>query len=211
MRALANAGAKRPPALPYLPTVAEQGLPGFDAASWVALVAPARTPAPVLAKLRSEVDKVIKSTDVAARLNQMGSEPGTASEPQVGAFLDAETRKWAEVIRLSRRRRIEIRGAGTARFPWAAKWEAEEIGFCRLVSRSASKLDAVLHQVDDAGDGVGAAAGLERHDQANRALGRPAPVTLRTGDAHDIVAARKARTRRVTRISPETLASSRVR
>jgi tripartite-type tricarboxylate transporter receptor subunit TctC len=101
VRALANAGAKRPAALPDLPTVAEQGLAGFDAASWVALVAPARTPAPVLAKLRAEVDKVIKSTDIAARLAQMGSEPGTASEPQVRAFLAAETKKWAEVIQLS--------------------------------------------------------------------------------------------------------------
>ena len=62
--ALANAGAKRPPALPDLPTVAEQGLPGFDASSWVALVAPAKTPAPVLAKLRADVDKVIESPDI---------------------------------------------------------------------------------------------------------------------------------------------------
>ena len=59
VRALANAGAKRPAALPDLPTVAEQGLPGFDASSWVVLVAPAKTPAPVLAKLRAEVAKAI--------------------------------------------------------------------------------------------------------------------------------------------------------
>ena len=59
VRAIANAGAKRPAALPDLPTVAEQGLPGFDSSSWVALVAPAKTPAPVLAKLRAEVAKAI--------------------------------------------------------------------------------------------------------------------------------------------------------
>jgi tripartite-type tricarboxylate transporter receptor subunit TctC len=53
VRAIANAGAKRPAALPDLPTVAEQGLAGFDSSSWVALVAPAKTPAPVLAKLRA--------------------------------------------------------------------------------------------------------------------------------------------------------------
>ena len=101
VRALANAGAKRPAALPDLATVAEQGLPGFDASSWVALVAPAKTPAPVLAKLRAEVGKAINSPDIAARLREFGSEPGTASEPQVRAFLDAETKKWAEVIRVS--------------------------------------------------------------------------------------------------------------
>jgi tripartite-type tricarboxylate transporter receptor subunit TctC len=101
VRALANAGAKRPAALPDLPTVAEQGLPGFDSSSWVVLVAPAKTPAPVLAKLREAVGKAIKSPDIVARLRELGSDPGTASEPEVRAFLDAETRKWAEVIRVS--------------------------------------------------------------------------------------------------------------
>ncbi len=101
VRALANAGAKRPAALPDLPTVAEQGLPGFDSASWVALVAPAKTPPAVLAKLREEVGKVIASPDIAARIRELGSEPGTVSEKDVRAFLDAETKKWAEVIRVS--------------------------------------------------------------------------------------------------------------
>ena len=101
VRALANAGAKRPAALPDLPTVAEQGLPGFDSASWVALAAPSKTPAPVVAKLREEVGKVLTSPDIVARIRELGSEPGTVNEKDVRAFLDAETKKWAEVIRLS--------------------------------------------------------------------------------------------------------------
>ena len=101
VRALANAGAKRPPALPDLPTVAEQGLPGFDSASWVALAAPAKTPAPVVAKLREEVGKLLVAPDIVARIRELGSEPGTVNEKDVRAFLDAETKKWAEVIRLS--------------------------------------------------------------------------------------------------------------
>ena len=101
VRALANAGAKRPAALPDLPTVAEQGLPGFDSSSWVVLVAPAKTPPAVLAKLREDVAKAIASPDIAAHLRQLGSEPGTANEREVRAFLDAETKKWAEVIRVS--------------------------------------------------------------------------------------------------------------
>jgi len=101
VRALANAGAKRPPALPDLPTVAEQGLPRFDSASWVALAAPAKTPAPVVAKLREEVGKVLVAPDIVARIRELGSEPGTVNEKDVRAFLDAETKKWAEVIRLS--------------------------------------------------------------------------------------------------------------
>ena len=74
---------------------------GFGASSFVALVAPAKTPAPVLAKLRAEVAKVLSSPDIVKRLAELGSEPGTAVEGDVRAFLDSETKKWAEVIRLS--------------------------------------------------------------------------------------------------------------
>jgi tripartite-type tricarboxylate transporter receptor subunit TctC len=100
-RALANAGAKRPSALPNVPTVAEQGLPGFDASSWYGLVAPAKTPEPVLAKLREEVAKALKAPDVVGRIRELGSEPGTAFGDDFKAFLAAETKKWAEVIRAS--------------------------------------------------------------------------------------------------------------
>jgi tripartite-type tricarboxylate transporter receptor subunit TctC len=101
VRALANAGAKRAPALKDLPTVAEQGLSGFDSSSWVALVAPVKTPAAILAKLRAEVGKVIADPDIIKRITELGSEVGTANEAEVRAFLAAETKKWAEVIRLS--------------------------------------------------------------------------------------------------------------
>jgi tripartite-type tricarboxylate transporter receptor subunit TctC len=101
VRALANAGSNRPAALPDLPTVAEQGLTEFDASSWVVLVAPSKTPAPVLAKLRAEVAKAIASPDVTGRIREMGSEPGTTDEAEVRSFLDAEAKKWAEVIRVS--------------------------------------------------------------------------------------------------------------
>jgi tripartite-type tricarboxylate transporter receptor subunit TctC len=101
VRALGNAGAKRPAALPDLPTIAEQGLPGFEAVSWVGLVAPAHTPAPVLEKLAAEVAKVTKAPDVVARIHELGSEPGTAFAKDFGAFMAAETKKWAEVIRAS--------------------------------------------------------------------------------------------------------------
>jgi tripartite-type tricarboxylate transporter receptor subunit TctC len=101
VRPLANAGARRPAALRNLPTVAEQGLPGFDAASWIGMVAPARTPAPILARLSEEVAKVLKEPDVTARIHELGSEPGTVFGKEFGAFMQAETAKWAEVIRIS--------------------------------------------------------------------------------------------------------------
>jgi tripartite-type tricarboxylate transporter receptor subunit TctC len=101
VRALANAGIRRPAALPNVPTVAEQGLAGFDASSWYGLVAPAKTPEPVLAKLRDEVAKALKAPDMVARIHELGSEPGTAFGKDFGTFMAAETGKWAEVIRAS--------------------------------------------------------------------------------------------------------------
>jgi tripartite-type tricarboxylate transporter receptor subunit TctC len=101
VRALANAGATRPPVLPDLPTVAEQGLPGFDATSWVGIVAPVQTPAPVTAKLIAEIEKALKSPDLAARIRELGSYPGTAFGKDFAAFMAAETIKWAAVIKAS--------------------------------------------------------------------------------------------------------------
>jgi tripartite-type tricarboxylate transporter receptor subunit TctC len=101
VRALANAGAKRPAVLANLPTVAEQGLPGFDASSWEGLVAPVGTPAPVQAKLIAEVRKVLQSPDIAERIAALGSQPGTAFGKDFGTFMQAETAKWAAVIKKS--------------------------------------------------------------------------------------------------------------
>jgi tripartite-type tricarboxylate transporter receptor subunit TctC len=101
VRALANAGATRPPLLANLPTVAEQGLPGFDSTSWVGLVAPVHTPSAITAKLITEIEKVVKSPDVAARITELGSQPGTASGKDFGKFMEAETTKWAAVIKAS--------------------------------------------------------------------------------------------------------------
>ncbi|MFL6803195.1 MAG: Bug family tripartite tricarboxylate transporter substrate binding protein [Xanthobacteraceae bacterium] len=101
VRALGNAGAQRPAALAHLPTVAEQGLPGFDASSWMGLVAPAKTPAPVLARLSEEIARVLKEPDMIVRIRELGSEPGHAFGAAFGTFMHAETAKWAEVIRTS--------------------------------------------------------------------------------------------------------------
>ena len=78
VRALGQCRRQRPSALPDLPTIAEQGLPGFDASSWFGFVAPAKTPAPVLARLRDEVAKALKAPDMIARIHELGLEPGTA-------------------------------------------------------------------------------------------------------------------------------------
>jgi tripartite-type tricarboxylate transporter receptor subunit TctC len=98
INAIAVAGATRAKALPNVPTVVESGIPGFVASSWFGLVAPAKTPAPVLAKLESEVGAILKLPDVQKRLEELGSEPGTVSGAAYGKFLADETKVWTKII-----------------------------------------------------------------------------------------------------------------
>ncbi len=102
VRALGNAGTKRPVTLSQIPTIAEQGVTGFDSLAWFALVAPAKTPAPILARLRAEVAHILADPDVIKRLTDLGAEPGTAVESEVRAFFQTETDKWGEVIRVAK-------------------------------------------------------------------------------------------------------------
>jgi len=101
VRVLGSSGARRSAAMPDVPTIAEQGLPGFEASSWYGLVAPAGTPAPVVATLTAEVGKALKAPDVQARIAQLGGEPGHVTGAAFGAFMQDEARKWAAVIKAS--------------------------------------------------------------------------------------------------------------
>jgi tripartite-type tricarboxylate transporter receptor subunit TctC len=101
INAIAVAGAKRASALPDVPTVAESGVPGFEASAWFGLVAPAKTPAPVLLRLESDVDAILKMPDVQKRFTELGAEPGTISGEAFGKFMADETAKWTKIIRES--------------------------------------------------------------------------------------------------------------
>jgi len=101
LRAIAVAGAKRASALPDVPTVAEQGVAGFEAFSWFGLVAPAKTSAPVLDALQAEVETVLKMSDVQKRLAELGAEPGVLSGAAFGKFLAEDTAKWTRIIQAS--------------------------------------------------------------------------------------------------------------
>jgi tripartite-type tricarboxylate transporter receptor subunit TctC len=101
INAIAVAGAKRASAMPDVPTVAESGVPGFEASSWFGLVAPAKTPVPVLAKLEDDIAAILKMPDVQKRLDELGAEPGTVSGAAFGKFLADETTKWTKIIRES--------------------------------------------------------------------------------------------------------------
>ena len=101
INAIAVAGSKRASALPDVPTIAESGVPGFDASAWFGLVAPAKTPPPVLAKLEGDIDAILKMPDVQKRFDELGAEPGTDSGAAFGKFLADETAKWTKIIRES--------------------------------------------------------------------------------------------------------------
>jgi tripartite-type tricarboxylate transporter receptor subunit TctC len=101
VNAIAVAGATRASAMPDVPTVAESGLPGFDASAWFGLVAPAKTPPAVLKKLEGEISAILKMPDVQKRFTELGAEPGNVSGAAFGKFLADETTKWGKVIAAS--------------------------------------------------------------------------------------------------------------
>ncbi len=101
LRALGVTSSTRSPAAPDIPTIAESGLPGFDAVSWFALFAPANTPKPVIDKLQAEVRKILKSPDVAKRLADNGLDPVGGTPEELAAYQKSEITKWAKVVKES--------------------------------------------------------------------------------------------------------------
>jgi tripartite-type tricarboxylate transporter receptor subunit TctC len=103
--ALAVATAKRQPAVPDVPAIAESGVPGtagFDAAAWQGLVAPAGTPADTVAGLHRQLAKVLSQPEVLARLQELSVEPRSSASPeQFTAYIRSEAARWGEVIRAS--------------------------------------------------------------------------------------------------------------
>ena len=99
LRPLAVAYPKRLATLPDVPTAAEAGVPGWDVVSWQAVFAPAGTPKPVVARLNSEIARVMKTPDVQARLAEMGVEVAAGPPEQLGDFQKAEIAKWARVVK----------------------------------------------------------------------------------------------------------------
>jgi tripartite-type tricarboxylate transporter receptor subunit TctC len=98
LRVLAMSGAKRSPALPDVPTVAEAGVPGYVVTSWNALFAPAGTPADVVAKLNQGVREVMAMPDIKKRLLELGIEAQAGAPEEIQARLKADITKWSKVI-----------------------------------------------------------------------------------------------------------------
>jgi tripartite-type tricarboxylate transporter receptor subunit TctC len=87
-------------ALPDVPTVAS-AVPGYEASSWFVVMAPARTPDPIVRKLSAEIDKILKKPAVVERFKTLGADPVGGTPEQLGKHIAAETTKWREVARAS--------------------------------------------------------------------------------------------------------------
>jgi tripartite-type tricarboxylate transporter receptor subunit TctC len=99
LRAIGVASAKRSPALPDVPTVSEAGLPGFVAVSWYALMAPAKTPKPIIDKLAGEIGKIVTLPDVTKTFAALGAQPVGGTPEDLQRTIAEDTARWAKVIK----------------------------------------------------------------------------------------------------------------
>ena len=99
VRALAVGTPKRSPSLPDVPTVAEQGYPGFDASLWLAFMAPAGTPAPVIDRLQKEIHLAVNAKDTAGLLDKNGAEPLVSTPAELAALIKDGVGKYAKVVK----------------------------------------------------------------------------------------------------------------
>jgi tripartite-type tricarboxylate transporter receptor subunit TctC len=101
LRALAVASHTRFPLLPDLPTVAEAGLPGYEASVWWGLVAPAKTPAAIVRQLNAETNKVLANPGIANKLSELGVVITAGTPDEFAAFIKSQTELWSGVIKSS--------------------------------------------------------------------------------------------------------------
>lgn len=99
LRAIAVTSARRVALLPDVGTVAEQGFPGYEVISWYALLAPAGTPAHVVGLLNTQLVKILRSSEVRARMAATGAEPESSTPKELEAYIVREASRWAKVIK----------------------------------------------------------------------------------------------------------------
>jgi tripartite-type tricarboxylate transporter receptor subunit TctC len=99
LRALAISSAKRSAAAPELPTVAESGLPGYEAATWFAFFAPAGTARDIIKRINHEIVRIVATAEMNAKILDQGADPVTATPEQAREFVRSEIAKWGGVIR----------------------------------------------------------------------------------------------------------------
>jgi tripartite-type tricarboxylate transporter receptor subunit TctC len=101
VKALATTGLKRSTVLPNVPTVAEAGVPGYEATIWLGLMAPKGTPQPIVDKLNAEVTKALNKPEIQQAWARQGAVPMAMSVAQFDTYLRADIEKWAKVVKTS--------------------------------------------------------------------------------------------------------------
>ncbi len=101
MKAIAVTSLRRSPAMPNVPTFAESGLPGFEANSWWAILAPAATPKDIVARLNTEVVKALNNPELKARFIELGADPAPSTPEEAAAHIKGEVTKWAAIVKAS--------------------------------------------------------------------------------------------------------------
>jgi len=99
LRPIGMATLERSSVMPEVPTVAEQGLPGFNVASWFGIMAPANTPGAIVQRLYGEIAKIVGSAEMRKFLLTQGAEPMLMEPPKFSEFLRVETEKWGKVVK----------------------------------------------------------------------------------------------------------------
>ena len=101
VKALGVSGARRSPGFPSIPTIAEAGVPGFDAPTWTGVIAPAGLPKPVLDKLNAATNRAIASSSFKERFGVIGDEPAGGTPEEFGDLIKRELAKWRDVVKRS--------------------------------------------------------------------------------------------------------------
>ncbi|MGA8928766.1 MAG: tripartite tricarboxylate transporter substrate binding protein [Pseudolabrys sp.] len=99
VRALGTTGKTRSPTLPDVPTIAEAGVPGFNATLWVGFMAPAATPQPIVDKLNREITRIVEQPAIKEAWKKTGATPITMTQTDFKVFMDGQVAKWANVIK----------------------------------------------------------------------------------------------------------------
>ncbi len=99
LRALAIGSAKRTPALPDVPTVGESGVPGYEYTTWYGIFAPAKTPAPIIARLNAEIVRMLAEPQMSQRFQSQGGDPASSTPAELTSYMREETARWARVIK----------------------------------------------------------------------------------------------------------------
>jgi tripartite-type tricarboxylate transporter receptor subunit TctC len=99
VRALGTSGRVRSPVLPNVPTIAEAGIPGYDATIWIGVVAPAGTPRPIVELLNREINRILSRPDIQDSWRRQGANTMTMTPEEFGAFMQSEIDRWAKLIK----------------------------------------------------------------------------------------------------------------